>query len=117
MLSNDQTITLNAVARTLKRVAFGDRKGEFEDSTNGLKLLVAHTVGKRARRVVKLTQDKIVADPYVTGLSKPISLSISTTIDAPLLGFTPVDVEKALKALADWLAVQANRDAIVNGES
>lgn len=117
MFADSQTITIATVANTLKRVAFGDHKGEFDNASVGVSMLIQHTAGKRVRRVVRLTKAKIVSDPLLAGVSRNASLSTTVVIDAPLTGFTPAEANDVLKGLSDWLAVAGNRDQLLNGES
>lgn len=119
MFSDTTTLTVATVARTLTRIAFGDQKGIFQDATNGLKLTISHllTKGNRKRLSVRLDHAKTAADPFIAGMSKPVSGSVLLTADYPALGYTTAEMEDHLEAFADWLKVQANRDKLVNGES
>lgn len=119
MFSDTTTLSINAVNKTLSRVAFGDRKGTFESAADGLTLNVAHSVtnGKRKRKVVRLDHVGTAADPLVTGISRPISSSFQFVMDIPSVGYSIADVENYVEALAIWLNVQANRDKLINGES
>lgn len=117
MFSDSQTLTANAVNTVLTRVGYGDRKGVFENATSGDKLTISHTFGKRFRRQVRHDKVLVTADPLIAGVSRNTSYSVYTVVDFPSSGVTPAMIEDALEQQATWLAVQANRDKLVNGES
>lgn len=119
MFSDTTTVSINAVSKTLARVAFGDRKGTFESAPDGLTLDIQHqtTGAKRKRKSVRLSHTGIAADPLLTGVSRPISASFTFAMDVPPVGYTTGDLENYVEAIATWLSVQANRDKLINGES
>jgi hypothetical protein len=119
MFAEPLTISVNAVAKSLQRISSGDQRGVFKNATEGLKLTISHseTNAKRQRKVVRLDHAKNAVDPLLTGVSRPVSASVTLTADFPLVGYTSVEFEDYLEALAVWLSVQGNRDKLVNGES
>lgn len=119
MFADSTTVSVNAVSKTLARVAFGDRKGTFESAADGLTLDIQHQVtgAKRKRKSVRLSHTGIAADPLLTGINRPISASFTFAMDVPPTGYTLVELENYVEALAKWLDVQANRDKLINGES
>jgi hypothetical protein len=116
MFSEPQTVTINAVAKTLPRVSFGDRKGIFED-TLGNRLTVTHTTGRRNRHVVRLDVTKLALDPTLDGVSKEYSMSAQLIIDVPPVGFTADEQSKNAKALVDWAAAAGILLKVTSGES
>jgi hypothetical protein len=120
MFSDTQTVTVNAVAKNLPRVGFGDRAGSFEleDSSNVTwKLSIAHILRNRNRRTVRLDISKIAADPFQADLSRPYSMSVYLVIDAPKTGFTAVEVSQNVQGLIDYLDTPANLAKVIGGES
>lgn len=117
MFSEPQTVTVNAVASNLPRVAFGNRSGTFENVTDGHKLTVTHVNGKRNRSTVRFDITKTAADPLLDGVSKQYSMSVYLVIDRPLVGFDVASTEDNVQGLVDWLDVAANLTKVVNGES
>jgi len=113
------SLTIATVAKSLQRVSSGDQRGVFKNATEGLKLTISHseTNAKRQRKVVRLDHAKNAVDPLLTGVSRPVSSSITLSVDFPLVGYTTVEMEDYIEALAIWLSVQGNRDKLVNGES
>jgi hypothetical protein len=117
MYSEPQTVTVNAVAKPLPRISFGDRKGIFEDSSAGLRLTFGHTVGRRNRHTERLDITKTAADPLLDGVSKQYSMSVTLVIDIPPVGFSPAEVNFNAKALLDHAGNPANLAKLVGGES
>lgn len=117
MFTEPQSVTVSGAAKSLPRVAFGDRKGVFENTTTGHRLSVSHIKGKRGRSTVRLDITKTAADPLLDGVSRQYSMSAYLVVDTPLVGFSAVEVEANADALADWLAVAGNLTKVVNGES
>lgn len=116
MFSEPQTVTINAVAKTLPRVSFGDRKGVFED-TLGNRLTVSHSTGKRNRHIVRLDVTKTAVDPLLDGVSKEYSMSAQLIIDVPPVGFTADEQSKNANALVDWADVAGTLLKVTGGES
>lgn len=116
-LADPQTVTVNALAKTLPRVASGDFSGTFMSVVDGLTFSVKHTEGRRNRSNVRLDFEKIAADVLVPTSNKPYSLSVYLVIDTPLQGFTTAEIGYYLKAVSDWVAIAGNQTKILNHES
>lgn len=116
MFTEPQTVTINAVAKPLPRVAFGDRKGVFEDVA-GNRLTISHTFGKRNRHNVRLDVTKTAADPLLDGVSRQYSMSALLVIDVPPVGFDAIEQSQIAKAIADYCANTSNLTKVVGGES
>lgn len=117
MFTEPQTVTVATVAKSLPRVAYGDRNGLFESVPDGIRLRVSHILGKRTRRTVRFDFTKTAADPLLDGVSRQYSSSAYIVIDHPPVGFTPVELQANAKALVDWLGVAGNLAKVTNGES
>jgi hypothetical protein len=117
MFSDPQSVTVNAVAKSLPRVSSGNYSGVYESSVEGLKLTVSHQFGKRNRRTVRLDSKDIAADPYLDGTNRPVSMSAYLVVDAPPVGYTDTEVSYVVQALVDWLDVPANLAKVLGSES
>lgn len=118
-LSDPQTVTVNAVAKTLARVSSGDFSGAFTSTADGLVLRVSHTQAKRNRSTVRLEISKISADPLVPSTNRPYSMTVYAVIDTPPQGFSTTEITNNVKALVDWFTAgtYAQTNKIVNRES
>jgi hypothetical protein len=118
-LADPQTVTVNAVAKTLARVGSSDYSGTFNSAADGLVLRVSHTQGRRNRSTVRLEISKISADPLVPSTNRPYSMTVYAVVDTPTQGFTTTEITNNIKALVDWFTASsyAGTVKIVNKES
>jgi hypothetical protein len=119
MFSDPQSVTISGAAKSLPRVSAGEYNGQFRTSDGGYVLSVAHTTGKgRERSTVRLDTRKIGANPLDPSRNLPYSSSVYVVLNAPAqsAGFTSVELEDQLKALAAYLTA-ANITKIVGKES
>lgn len=116
MFTEPQTVTVNAVADDLRRIAFSP-KGTFHNATTGRTLSISQNNGKRNRRTVRLDITKTAADPLLDGVSRPYSMSAYLVIDHPLVGFSVTETEHNAQALVDWLDTAGNLTKVIGGES
>lgn len=117
MFADPQTVTINAVGKTLARTDSGGLSGTFASAADGLSMRVAHTKGARNRGSVTLKTSKISSDPFVPANNRNFEMSQTFSFVVPEVGFTVTEVKQQLQGLIDWLDVAANLDKLVNGES
>lgn len=117
MFTEPQSVTVSGAAKSLPRVAFGDRKGVFENTTTGHRLSISHVNGKRGRSTVRLDITKTAADPLLDGVSRQYSMSCLLILDRPLVGFSQTEVEQNAQGFIDWLDTAANLTKVAGGES
>lgn len=119
MLTDPQSITINAIARSLPRTGTGDNSGTFKQDSGASALAVSHTYGKRTRDVVRFTDTKTTTDPLVTGSSFIASMGITITIDSPPVGYTVAEKKQVVDGVLAWLTAStgAKITQILGGES
>lgn len=121
MYSDPQTLTISGTAVSLPRTSAGVNAGVFTSPDGAVDLDVRHQYGKRARRTVRIDHEKIIPDPLLTNVNKPVSASVYVVVDAPLMGYTPTELKGIVDALAAWLAAGTgaanNTIRLVGGES
>lgn len=117
MFTEPLSVTVNAVAKNLPRVALGDRTATYENVADGLTVRISHVLGKRNRRTVRLDITKTAADPLLDGVSRPYSMSAYLVVDHPIVGFSATETEQNVQALVDWLDTPGNLTKVVGGES
>lgn len=118
MFVDPQSVTVDAVANSLPRVAVGDRTATYSNGDDSLTLTISHTASNRGRvrRVARLDFSEISADPFLPSQNLAVSGSAYLVIDEPLNGFTDAELLTKVKALRDWLN-DANVTKILAGES
>lgn len=103
MYTDPQTVTINAVGKTLARVSSTGTTSVYQSSDGVWKLTLSHTVSKdRIRTMVRLDQRAIVADP-LTNVNDYETLSDYHVIDRPNYGFTLAQVQQQVAGSNAWL--------------
>lgn len=118
MLTDPQTLTINAVSTTFPRVGSPqpDKKGVFRTSDELQEFVVSQNASSnRFRREVRLNLTKIAVDPIST-LNKEVSTSVILVIDEPKVGFSNAELIIQLNALLAWAGVAGNRDNLIGGQ-
>lgn len=107
-LADPQTVTIDAVAKTLNRIKSDGLRSEYATDDEVYKFVVSHQEsGKnRTRRMVRIDKRVVAADP-ITAVNAYKSLGVYVVIDEPEYGFEDTDIYKVLAGLTAWLT-QAN---------
>lgn len=103
--SDPQSVTVNAVAKSLPRVASNGGSSEYQMDDSSYKLVISRTIGKRRRYMVRLDARKIASDPLVSANNREYTAAAYLVIDAPLtgIGYTNVEVKDIVLGLTGWL--------------
>jgi hypothetical protein len=121
MLSDPQSLTINAVANSLAKISTESNKSVYQKDDASLKLTIQHSYGpKRNRRLIRIDQKKISSDPLVTANNQEYKLAVYLVIDEPVtIGFTVSERQYIVTALADWLKASSNAAtiAVIGGQS
>jgi len=106
--ADPQSVTINGSATSLARVSSGDGTGVFRKDDATVQMSVSHTYGKRTRRSIRLTQNKIVTDPLISTVNVPVNASVTLVVDEPTVGFTLAEKGYLVAALAAYLTASSN---------
>lgn len=120
MFSDPQSLTINAVATSLPRVAVEGSSATYLDATGNLTLSVSHARKRRKRSVIRVDQKKIAADPLIADRNAESSMSVYLVLDAPLNGaFTNTEQGYLVASLTKFLTDTsgAATTKLVAGES
>lgn len=107
-LIDPQSITVNAVAKSMPRILVGAMNSTYEIADKTFSLNVRHTSFKsaqksRVRSLVTFTQRKIVPDPLTT-VNDYETVSVSFQIDRPDAGFTATEIDHMVAGFKTWLS-------------
>lgn len=119
-LSDPQSVTINAVANSLPRVATGLNQSEYKKDDGNVILSISHQYGRRTRRAVRLQHKKIATDPLMSGINVETSMSVTLVIDTPKTAFyTNVEVKQIVDALTAYLTASSGAKVtnVLGGES
>jgi len=116
MLSDPQSVTVNAVAIPLARTKQGANENMYTAADGKTSMTTKqNTTAKRFRREVRLTQTKIAADP-ISAVNAEAGFSVYLVVDEPRSGvFSDTEIGYVIDALKAWLT-SANYTKILVGE-
>lgn len=116
MLADPQSVTINAVAKSMPATQRNGLSSVYGTSDNEFTFKVSHQpTSSRERHMVRLDQRKIAADPIST-LNFQANLGVYLVIDQPLAGFTDTEIDYLVQGLKGWLS-SANVLKVLGGES
>lgn len=117
--ADPQSITVNAVAVSLPRTSSGTDTGAFTSADSAYKLSVGHNYGKRTRRSIRVSHQKIVSDPLWPAQNIPVSMSAYFTVDVPKSGYTATEIKQIVDALTAYLTASSGAKVtqLLGGES
>jgi hypothetical protein len=117
--ADPQSVTINAVPISLARTSSGNLSGAFTKDDGLVGLSISHKVGKRNRRVIKLTHSKVAADPLLAGVNVKASTSVHLVVDSPETGYSIAEVKQIVDGLTAYLTASsgANVTKILGSES
>lgn len=118
MFSDPQSVTYNAVAKSLPATGRTDTQSTYYLNDSGVQytLLLSHQFKTRNRVVARLQRTAYASDPIVPAQNVLASATATLTIDFQNTGMTASDVQLLGKALVGW-ASDANLLKLVNGET
>lgn len=111
MLTEPQTVTIGANARTLVKTESDKTRSVFTDRANGVRLEVSQSNGNRLRSLSKLTLTKVVTNP-LSGVLTEDSVTVHVVIDRPRVGFTDTEIKDVVVAEMNWHTASTNANAI-----
>lgn len=113
--TDPQSITVNAIAKSLPRVKSDGARSEYLEAAEEFKLTISHQESKgRTRRMVRIDQRVVAADP-LSSVNEYKSLGVYLVIDEPEYGFSDAQIDYVVQALCDW-ASTANITKVLGNE-
>lgn len=103
MFADPQTVTVNAVAKSLAAVSRADGRSVYQTDDRAYIFEIARTYAQNRRFLVKLTATKTAADPLTTANNKVYQTSCWLAINAPLVGYSNQEVRDIARGLCDWV--------------
>lgn len=106
--ADPQSVTINAVANTLPRVAISDNRGAFRKDDGTVALQVTSTSnGKRDRLAIRLDHKKVAPDALMPAANVPYSTSITFVVDRPTVGYSLTEQKQLTDALVAYLSASS----------
>lgn len=116
MFADPQTVTVNAVAKSLPAVVRADGKSIYQTDDRGYILEVSRIYGSSRRFLVKLTATKTAADPLTAANNRVYTTTVHMVINAPYVGYSNTEVKDIARALADWIS-PSSLAKVIGGET
>jgi hypothetical protein len=117
--ADPQSVTINAIAKSLARTGSGLDTGAFSKDDGEVKLSISHAYGKRFRRTLRLDHQKLAADVMDSSLNVPYSMSVYIVCDVPKYGYTITEQKQIVDGLTAYLTASsgARVTQLLGGES
>lgn len=114
--ADPQSVTVNAVAKSLPRTGSSLNEGSFVASDREYSLTIKHSYGSRMRHLAQLKRDAIVSNPLVPDQNYAVTSHAHIVIDAPRNGLSATEIGYIANAIVAW-ATPANIAKLVSGEN
>jgi hypothetical protein len=117
--ADPQTITINAIAKTLPRTGSGLDSGTFTKDDQEVKLSISHAYGKRVRRTLRVDHQKIATDTLDPSINTLYGMSVYIVVDVPKVGYTVAESKQVVDGLTAYLTASsgARVTQLLGGES
>lgn len=114
--ADPQSITVNAIAKTLDRVKSEGYRSEYMMADESYKMTISHQESKgRTRRMVRVDQ-RVVATNPLDSTQEYKMLGVYLVIDEPEYGFSDTEIDYVVQALKTW-ASTANVLKVLGNQS
>jgi hypothetical protein len=105
--ADPQSVTINAIAKTLARTGSSLDSGVFTKDDGEVKLTVSHSYNKRNRRTLRIDHQKLAADVMDSSLNVPYSMSVYIVVDTPKAGYTVAEQKQVVDGLTAYLTASS----------
>lgn len=103
MFADPQSVTVNTVAKSMPKIKQGATDATYRTADETFQLRISHqTTKSRTRRMVRLDQTVIAADP-LSAVNTSQSAGVYLVIDEPKFGFDDATLDYMVDALVGWL--------------
>lgn len=110
-LADPQSVTINAVAHSLKRTSSGTNTGAFTTNDGLVKETVSHSYGRSTRHLLRLDHSKVAADPFVPAQNAKYNMACYVVFDVPKTGYTVTEQKQVIDGFIAQL--QASSGALI----
>jgi len=117
--ADPQSVTVSGSGVSLPRTSAGVNSSTYTSADGLYVMQVSHSLSKRSRRLIKLSQAKLSADPIVPAQNVRSSMSVSLVVDVPNTGYTVAEEKAVVDALVAYLAASSGAQVtkLLGGEN
>lgn len=105
--ADPQSVTINAIAKSLPRTSSGPDSGAFTKDDGEVKLSISHAYNKRNRRLIRLDHTKTVTDLLDPTILTPYAMSVHLVVESPKIGYTVAEQKQIVDALVAYLTASS----------
>lgn len=105
--ADPQSVTISAVAISMPRTESGVKAGGFQSADGLTRLSVQHSGGKTVRRVLRLDQSKIAADPLLAGVNVKASMACYLVVQVPETGYDNAQAKAVVDGFLAYLTASS----------
>jgi hypothetical protein len=105
--ADPQSVTINAIAKTLARTSSGQDSGAFSKDDGEVKLLVNHVYGKRNRRTLRIEHQKLTTDVTDPTINTLYGMSCYLVVDVPKVGYTNAEIKQVVDGFTAYLTASS----------
>lgn len=103
MFADPQSITVNAVAKSLAAVSRSPDSSVYKMDTGDYALTISkQRTRDRKRFAIRIDARKIAADPLIATTNVEYFATVTLTVNAPFAGFTNTELKDISLALTAW---------------
>lgn len=119
MLTDPQSITINAVPISLPRISAGDLTARYQSADGGHAVRIQHSVTNRERSLVRLDLSKVGTDPFLSTVSRTYTGAVYLVIERPLngAGFSDTEISQATAGFLAYCNVAGFVDKVIGFQS
>jgi hypothetical protein len=105
--ADPQSVTINAIAKSLPRTSSGVDTGSFTKDDGEVKLTVSHAYNKRTRRLLRLDHKKLVTDVLDPTIMSYYNMSTMLIVETPIVGYTLTEAKQVVDGLTAYLTASS----------
>lgn len=105
--ADPQSVTINAVAKSLARTGSGLNVGSFSKDDGEVKMAISHAYGKRNRRTLRIDHQKLTTDTLDPSINTTYSMSCYIVVDVPTIGYTIAEQKQVVDGLTAYLTASS----------
>lgn len=107
MFADPQSVTINAIAKTLARTGSGIDTGTFKKDDGEVALTISHAYNKRNRRLLRLDHRKFITDIVDPQIYTYYNMSCQLVVDTPILGYTIAEQKQVIDGFVGYLSASS----------
>lgn len=117
--TDPESIKIGASTISLPRVETGKNESGYLSADGNTKLSASSQYGSRTRRVIRVDQSKIAADPFIPANNVKLSMSNYLVFDLPPAGYTAAEAKEVYTGFIELLQASSAKliTQLLGGES